>query len=176
MRASAILALMTIAAFTMSCEERPLTQIIVVVDSNLLVPQDIDRLHILVNLPGDPARRVINGTLSTSDPFPRTVALVHEGGSLGPIELRVEGRDGVTPQIAQDLSFSFRPEESLMLQVNLMSSCLGFPCPLPDTCRDGECQPVELPEDYLTPWSSVPAPMGARNPSDADASLPASGL
>jgi hypothetical protein len=119
---------------------------------------------------------VINGTLSTStsdsDPFPRIVALVHQGGSLGPIELRVEGRDGVTPQIAQDLSFSFRPEESLMLQVNLLRSCLGFPCPLPDTCRDGECQPVELPEGYLTPWTSIPAPMGARPPPDADASLP----
>jgi len=174
MKGRLLITAFAMASLTTSCEEMPLTQIIVVVDSNLLVPDDIDRLHLLVNLPGDPERRVINGALSASGPdsFPRSVALVHRGGSLGPIELRVEGRLVAAPRIAQELSFSFRPQESLMLQVDLLSSCLGFPCPLPDTCRDGECVPVELPGDYLVPWSGMPPPaMGGRRPVDAGASM-----
>ncbi len=173
MRGSFVIAMALLAGLSASCEEPVSTEITVVVDSNLLVPEDIDRLYLLVNAPGDPERRVVNGTLSETGnaPFPRTVVLAHQSGPLGPISLRVEGRLSSATQVAQDLSFSFRPEQSLMLRVNLLSSCLGFPCSPPDTCRDGECVPIEVPSDYLEPWTGVPEPIGSREPDTLDASL-----
>ena len=70
------------------------TEIFVVVDSDLSVPDEISELRIEVTTPGPrPETRSSTATLAASgdDALPRTLGLVHEGGELGPFEIRAVG-------------------------------------------------------------------------------------
>src|SRR5687768_433928 len=68
-----------------------LTEVLVVVDSDLAVPGQLDELVFRVQGPsGD--ERVTSATLGTGDQaLPRSLALVHSGGALSPLTVRVEG-------------------------------------------------------------------------------------
>ena len=149
-----------------SCKTaEPLTQVIIVVDSDLIVPGDIDRLRLYLGLPSDRNRQLVNGILAPTaegTTFPQTVNLLHEDGPLGPIQVQVDALNGDDRVLTQTLRFSFQLDQTLLLPVDLLNSCVGLLCGPSETCRNGECTSIDVPPEELLPGSSLPAPMGTR--------------
>jgi len=143
----------------------PLTQVIVVIDSDLVVPGDIDRLRLYIGLPSDRTRQLVNGILEPTtggETFPQTVNLLHEEGPLGPIQVQVDALSGDERVLTQTLRFSFQLDETLTLPIDLLNSCVGILCGTSETCRGGECTSVDVPPGELVPWTGLPSPMGTR--------------
>ena len=57
--------------------------------------------------------------------LPRTLALVHEEGALGPFTVRVAGNVGPSERVSRTARFTFQPERTLMLRIDLLGQCDG---------------------------------------------------
>ena len=176
MRASHLLALCGLLAISSCQVATPLTQVIVIIDSDLNVPIEMNGLRIFARSPLEGEFRLINGRLMATGPesLPRSVAFTHRGGPLGLIELRVEGQLDGAIVIAQGAEFSFRPEQTLALHIELRRSCLGVVCASGETCRDGSCDSVIIGIEDLTPYDGIPNPI-APSPPPADAGVDGAG-
>jgi hypothetical protein len=148
MRLAAVLACLSVlAAVSCSPETEPLTQVMVVVDSSMA---QIASVRVRVEGMGDPK------TATASDlkkqPLPRTVAVVHRGGRLGPITIIAEAlADNGSTLVSRHAELSFVRGRNLMLELELEQRCVGIKCQSGDTCIDGACEPVEV--DDLPVWS-----------------------
>jgi hypothetical protein len=122
------------------------TQIVVTVDSDLKVPAEIDRLRIEIT--GNGSAPVAEADL-TSDPLPRTLGLVHGGGPLGPITIKVSGLLGSSTVVERELVTSFVKNTTSLISVELESACKNVFCDDGATCVAGVCQgiPVVDPDD-----------------------------
>lgn len=84
--------------------------------------------------------------VSTADlseqPPPRRLVLVHEGGPLGPVALRIAALDaGGAPLAAVRRDVTFEPGRSLTLVVRLDGACATASCAASETCgNDGTCR------------------------------------
>jgi len=141
--------------------EDPVTEIVVVVDSDLSVPSELDAVRIEVG--GAGMDRTITGPLSGPDgrPLPRTLGLVHAGGPLGPIRVRAFGILGTTDVIDREARVSFVQDQTLMLRLNLLRDCVDLfdMCPTDRTCVGGVCESIDTPT--LPPWTGVVPPIGS---------------
>lgn len=116
------------------------TEIVLEVRSDLSVPEQLDAARIEVRRPmGEPQTADADLT-GPEGGFPRTLAVVHRGGPLGPVEITVTGlRDGA-PVVARELVAHFEKGESLRLVVRLQDACIGRACPDEQTCEAGACR------------------------------------
>ncbi len=140
--------------FVASCGTDDLTQLMVVVDTDFQVPGELDEIRIEVLGPAGDERTVESPILA--DELPMHLAVVHRGGPLGPVSVKVEGfgplMDGRRGVIIQRRALvDFVEGEVRVLQMDLLRACRGVVCS-PDTCVDGECRSREVSEDELLPW------------------------
>lgn len=148
---SRLLALALLALPLASCGGDGLTEVVIVVDSDLRVPQDIDEVFIEVTSPGGELQ-TSSAPLGMGQPrLPRTLGMSHEGGRLGPFTVRVLGRDGGGTLVSRTARFSFEPGESLRLRVFLPASCVAVTCDMDQTCTEAGCAGIDVPE--LEPWT-----------------------
>ncbi len=128
------------------------TEVIVVTDTDLSIPDEVDSFRIDVTAPGGE----MQSSTATFEPGelgpPRALGLVNDSGRLGPYTVRAQAvrRSGVV--VERTAIFTFQSQRTLVLQIDLARSCLGRTCPLGQTCADGACRstqifPNEL-EDY----------------------------
>jgi hypothetical protein len=96
------------------------TEVVVIVDSDLSVPDEIDRFRLEGDLDMDP--RTAEADLTLDGP-PRTLGLVHRGGPLGPLSLRAVALSGTTEVVERQATVSFRPGETLQLRFDLLRAC-----------------------------------------------------
>ena len=138
------------------CSEDPLTQIVVVVDSDW---DGFERVRIDIDGFADDATvnaRADDGELL----LPKRVALVHEGGPLGPFSLTVRGyAAGISnPVLVEPRSeLSFERGKTRMLEVHLLFACIGM-CGPDQACLEG---PTCVDSDdrratQLQPWEGDP--------------------
>ncbi|MEM9068519.1 MAG: hypothetical protein AAGE52_08430 [Myxococcota bacterium] len=127
------------------CSSDP-TQIMVVVRSDLSVPAALDEVRIEVQGFGD--QPVASANLRDA-PLPRTLALVHRGGALGPIDVFVRGYRGGSEVVARQARSFFEKGEARMLTVWLRQSCQGVDCAGGETCTEAGC---DSPEVILADW------------------------
>jgi alpha-tubulin suppressor-like RCC1 family protein len=138
-----------------------LSEIVLVVDTDLIIPSEIDSVSIRTTGP--------SGTTTDTPildienvPFPRTLGLVDAGRSSA-VTIQVIGRHGVAadPVALEEVHTAFVDGERRMLSIVLSASCLGNTCtPGAQTCSLGKCIPMDLPANKLLPWpGTVPPPL-----------------
>jgi len=142
-----------------------LTEIVVVVDSDMHVPLEIDAITIHVegvgatrDVPTDLVERM--SRISSPDTvLPIWLGLVKDGdGADGPITVRVTGaRNDATVVIAERSEVHFQQGKTLMLRIHLLRECKDTQSACAQVCTDGEC---------VVPWTGPPEPIGT---TDADA-------
>jgi hypothetical protein len=153
----------------------PLTQVMVVVNSDVA---GIDAVRVRVEGMGETKHAVADDL--TEQPLPRSVAVVHEGGPLGPIQVIAEAMAGEAMLVSRQAELSFVRGRNLMLHLELMRSCLESETLCSDsdeTCIDGTCEPIEVDASELPEWSgSPPAPRDAGSDAEGGASNPEAGV
>lgn len=120
------------------------TQIVVTVDSDLRVPAEIDRVTIDVS---DRATAPEASADLTSQKLPRTIALVHDQGPLGPFTVKAIGFLGAKRVIEKEVMTSFVEGKTIELALDLDPACTEVFCEAGRTCIAGSCQdiPTVLP-------------------------------
>jgi hypothetical protein len=150
------------------CSETALTEIVVVVDSDVTVPDELDAIRIDVEgLEGGPesATRTVDGA---SD-LPGVLSLVHRGGALGPITITATGAlDGVD-RIERRAETSFVEGKSIVLRLDLLASCVEMACGADETCTSAGCGGIEVDPSTLSEWTGRPPRLDAGPPDEVDA-------
>jgi len=136
-----------------SCSEDSLTEIVVMVDSDLSVPSEIDEVRVDVSgVVGGPRQSSGSLTGAGASPLPRTVGLVHEGGPLGPVEVRATALRAGTEVLSREARVSFIQGRTVVLRLELLRSCIGVSCPAEQTCAASACRSVVVPPSELPEW------------------------
>ena len=122
-----------LCAALMGCAGDP-TEIVLVVDTDRV---DATGFTVDATYPSGGEGR---STADLADrPAPRRLVLVHEGGPLGPVRLRVTATGAAGPLATVEREVTFERGESLTLRVFIRASCGA--CPAGLTCGDeGECR------------------------------------
>lgn len=148
--------LIAFAALLSACSSEP-TQIIVAVDSDLVIPTELDAIHFDVSGP--------DGMSQTSDaafsgdgalPLPRTLALTRKDGAIGPYDVRVTGLLNGAEVIERHARVSFIEGRSVILVLRLLRSCQGQPCGSGMSCDVGGCRSVDIDPSELIDWTGRP--------------------
>jgi hypothetical protein len=116
------------------------TSILITVDSDLSVPEEIDRLSVDATGMRDGMDEP-SADLREQD-LPRSIALVHSGGPYGPFQIVVSAYHGTTLVAQKTLQTSFLPNIQSRLAVNLARGCANVFCGDSFTCSAGACVPV----------------------------------
>lgn len=141
------------AAAVAGCEPAP-TRIVVVVSSDLEIPDELQELLIEVDatpIGGEVRSRI--AMLDTARSLPLVLVVHHEGGRLGPIVVRAIGRRDGEDVVTRAARLSFAAERSVALQLDLTRSCVGRTCDDGATCQDGACISASVEVDTLPSWS-----------------------
>ena len=124
------------------CGEEPITQVIVAIGGDIATPGTIDRLRVQVVGPDGRAQAgEVDLGAGALEP-PRTLSLVHETGRLGPFDVRVTGYDGGAAVLERRAVFSFVPDETRVLRMDLLASCVCEVCPAQQTCTAQGCASI----------------------------------
>ena len=135
------------------CTSQP-TQILVEVNSDLSVPSELDRIAVTADGP-DGRTQTASAQLGPGQvPLPRTLAMTHEGGPLGPFRIRVVGRASGSDDVARTGDVTFRSGEIVVWSVELLSECGGVDCGA-ETCARGGCRPLEVADGELDRWDGT---------------------
>ena len=117
-----------------------LTELLVVVDSDLAVPSELDSVRVTTE------SMSAAGALTNVSPLPRTVGIVHRGGeSYGPLVITVVGTQGGTEVVRAQVTTSFIRGQTLVLPVHLSRRCIAAP---------SECV-REVDPATLSPWNGM---------------------
>ncbi|HTU61870.1 MAG TPA: hypothetical protein VMF89_25610, partial [Polyangiales bacterium] len=152
-----------------------LTQIVVVVDSDLTVPEQLDYVQIEVS--GTKQTRLIDAAVDQEpQKLPQTLGLVYSGGPLGPVHIIARGQlDGETI-IERAADVSFVKDQTLKLALRLTRECAHRPpCEAADeTCDQGNCVPSSM---KLPAFNGDDGPLfdpdaGPWSPAGGDSSVP----
>lgn len=128
-----------------------LTEILVVVDSDLAVPDALDGLRVEVS--GVESMSADGSLRSNAIPLPRTVGVVHRGGELGPIEVRAIGTLGGVEVVRATAITSFIRGRTLVLPLFLSRSCARVSCGNAETCVGGVCESAAVDPSTLEEWN-----------------------
>lgn len=135
-----------------------LTQLVVMVDSDLLVPDDVDFVAVDITSPSG------NLTRTSSNPglpvFPLTLGLVKAGDALGPV--RISARGYLNNQIVVEhvVETAFVPRQTRVVFLDLLRQCVGVECPVGQSCGFGGCRAEEVAQNALLPMT--PETLGGR--------------
>lgn len=139
------------------CREVPATQLLVVVDSDLTVDRELNRIEVAVTDPSDPlGRTVFSQRDFTLLPTPRPAAYsLPLSFGLVPINGDASRRVRVTVtaytvdtnrRIELTAIAGFLPDRKLLLTMFLQRACVGIDhCDPGFTCIDGGCQAIPQP-------------------------------
>lgn len=151
-----------------------LTQIVVVVDSDLPVPEELDNVQIEVT--GTKQPHVFDEPVDQDQhKLPRSLGLVYSGGPLGPVRVVARGQLAGETRVERVAEVYFRKDRTLKLELPLTRMCADKPaCESADqTCADGDCVPVAM---SLTSFDGDDGPLFAdAGPWLRDAGMPDGG-
>ncbi len=128
-----------------------LTEILVVVDSDLPVPGALDGLRVEVS--GTEAMTAEGSLRANGSDLPRTVGVVHRGGGLGPITVRAIGTLGGVDVVSARAVTSFIQGRTVVLPLFLSRTCVGVTCAANETCSGGACESASVDPASLAEWN-----------------------
>jgi hypothetical protein len=138
-RMTSLCALAVALALGCSAEPDALTQIQVTVDSDLDVPDQLDR--VAIEVAGMVTDEAASADLREQG-LPRRLTLVHEGGRLGPVRVTATGFHGDSQVVERVVETQFESGELVSLAIELQRACLPVSCPAGSSCADGECRSI----------------------------------
>jgi hypothetical protein len=150
--------------------EATITEVVVVVETDLRVGVDINAIEVRVNVAGE-AIPGLDASLMGADAhsLPLTLGLRSESDSDTPFSVEVRGllRGAVSGTdrevISTRVSTRFISGERRVLRIRLTADCVGTTCTGSDlTCRDGMCRNVYVNPSLLPPLSSLDLGVDAR--------------
>lgn len=164
----AALALAIATALT-SCSPGELTEIVVVVDSELAVPGALDEVTILAEGPSGipkPARALLSGSGAAT--LPVTLGVRPSATGNPSVIIRAEGRLLGARRVSAEVRTNFIEGRRLVLRIVLLSACVGVECASGFTCAPtGECVDAAVDPGTL-PLFTGTLPLGDLGASDAD--------
>ena len=130
-----------LALLLVGCSASHVTQLVVVVDSDLAVPSALDAVRVDVQGPSG-MTETIERDLAGADriELPLTFSLVPAGDALGPVTLTAVGLRGGTEVVSRSAVVTLAKDESRVLVLFLGASCVDVDCSASGyTCVEGEC-------------------------------------
>jgi hypothetical protein len=147
--------LTVLGLLALGCSTTSVTEIVVVADTDLAVPEGIDTLRISVT---DYERGVIQegaADLAAGAPRPVTLGLVSSSGE-GVVEVVVIGeREGIEI-LRRTGRVTFERGRTLALRMDLWARCVAQLCGAERACGDAGCRPIEIDSAELSEWTGTP--------------------
>lgn len=167
---------LALAVTLAGCAGDRLTEIVVVVDTDLATPTELDAIRLVAVAPGG-TRETMTPVGNPGDPtLPLSISLVHDGsGALGPLTVTAEGTLAGSVVVEQHRTTSWVEGRRRLLRLFLSRACRGVACATAEeTCDDGLCEPATIPSEALPPWTGELPPradggLAADAPPDMDA-------
>jgi hypothetical protein len=153
---SAVLALAAVLspAAVLGCDVEPVTEIVIVVDTDLDVPAAVDAIRITVS-DADETMQEATADLAAGAPRPVTLGLVSSTGT-GTLEVVAAGeREGVEI-IRRTARVSFVTGRTLVYRMDLWSRCMGVLCGAERSCGDAGCRSHDVDPAELVDWNGAP--------------------
>ncbi|UJR84715.1 Hypothetical protein I5071_67940 [Sandaracinus amylolyticus] len=136
---------------------RPVTQIVLIVESDLRAPSEIDRVD--VHVLGPSGERVRAGATLGTPESPRppfTLGITPATTRLSPVHIRVVASRGGNTVVERVIRTEFEHDRSLELVVRLERACAAVTCGEGVTCDDGRCVDVFVDPSWLPPFVGLP--------------------
>lgn len=131
----------------------PVTELVVVVDTDYVVPSELTDVTIEVTEPGG-AIETASAPLSTT-PLPVTLGLTHRGGPLGTVAIVARGLSGARTVVSRSIRTSFVAGESRLVRLDLLRGCEGESCSGDRTCGAAGCEAIDVPGESLPRFDEV---------------------
>src|SRR5690606_23521694 len=116
------------------------------VASDLAVPEELDAVRIEVTSP-DGATEIREARASDALTLPVRLRVVHEGGPVGPIHIRVLGLRDDEARVEASAVTAFVPGQTVSVWLSLSRSCFDVTCEQGETCTNGACAAIAPFED-----------------------------
>lgn len=150
--------LVGLLALATACGD-PLTEIVVVADTDLGVPAELDAIRLRVH--GDPDRtEEALAAIGDGAARPVTLGLVSASGQ-GTLDVTVVGERAGTEIVRRTARVSFQRGRVLALRMDLLRSCVGTSCGDGMTCAETGCRAIDVDAAELTEWSGEPPGLDA---------------
>jgi len=130
--------LLMLALVATGCDDS-LTELLVVVDTDLSVPSELDHVRITVTAP-DGQVSVAEGPIGDLSALPATVGLIHKGGEFGDVRVVAEGLLGGTVVVRREAVATFVHKQVRVLRLDLLRRCVGEACGAGMTCAEAGCR------------------------------------
>lgn len=153
----------TLALGLLACAQ-PLTEVLIVVDTDFAIPSELDAINVEVMDPIGTPRAM--GPLRSQRDLPATVGVLHSGGALGPVSVEVRGSISGVVVVQREATFSFVENETRILRINLLRSCRGVTCMAGLTCGENGCRSAQLSAADLEPYQEDLGRIDAGTPGD----------
>jgi hypothetical protein len=154
-----------------ACGEGPVTEIVLVVDTPLEPPFELDRIVIRTTSPSGQVESfpaVLDGSGDALD-LPLSLVLVAGGSALEPVRVDVDAYWLAAPTFhRQSVVTGFVRGETRLLHVILWPACVDDPCPGQQCDRTGACLPADVAGRSLPRFTGLP-------PRPPDPCIPPSG-
>lgn len=171
----------TAALLLSACSVDP-TQVVVLIDTDMREPRELDGFRVLVtNAEGEPR---LDRTFELTTPsaggevvtLPATFGVRPRGGDADrPVTITVQALRGtpLAERFHTTARTTFVEHHRLRLDMFLARRCLTERCPAGETCRAQGCEPEEIDPRGLPDWTGLP---GRDAGPQADATVPDAGL
>lgn len=140
------------------CSSPGVTQLIVVVDTDLVIPSEIDHLSIDVTGPSHMHAAEAHDLVSGVTP-PFTLTVVPNGDALGPIDIVVAATLHSAPVVARTGRVTLVRGETRVVLLHLARRCVGTMCATGQTCSENGCVAIDDTPVYV--WTGAPPRLGA---------------
>ena len=155
-------ALLAVAA----CQAKPRTMLVTQIDSNLVVPDQLDKVDVAIRVNGNIQHTPFS--LISDYKLPLHVGAVEASNGVGEIEIVATGYLGVNAIVDETADVKFVEGKSMLLKLFLARECIDNPCKDPtQTCTTGGvCRsPLRTPLDLIPfdPSQLAPSPDAAKD-------------
>lgn len=148
--------LTVLGVLALGCSTASVTEIVVVADTDLSVPADVDAIRISVT---DALGNTQEGLadLAGGAPRPVTLGLVSQSGE-GTLEVVVIGERDEIEIVRRTARVRFERGRTLALRMDLWQRCVAVLCGAERACGDAGCRPMDVDPAELTEWNGTPPP------------------
>ncbi len=138
------------------------TEIVLVVDTDLEVPDELSRVEIdVLNSVAAPTRTSVDFTSPGAPPLPLTLGITSRVRPDADVHVEVRGTLSTGEILVRDVTTRLTPGSSRMLRVVLARRCLTIECASDQTCDETGCRDVAIEPDALPGWAgSIPPQSG----------------
>lgn len=135
------------------------TEIVLVVDTDLDVPEELVRVEIdVLNSVAAPTRTSVDFESPGAPPLPLTLGITSRVRSDADVRVEVRGTLASGEILVRDVSTRLTPGSSRMLRVLLARRCLTAVCEAELTCDETGCRDVAIDPESLPGWPGTVDP------------------